>query len=91
MNAVFGGLWRDSTLSYAVQQFFQNGGTDALIVRVHNGGNQPPLPLAAGFNLVAANPGKWGEKLRVRWIITLVPISRSPFRKACSIFPCGIR
>ena len=30
----FGGLWRDSMLSYAVQHFFLNGGTDALIVRV---------------------------------------------------------
>jgi uncharacterized protein len=62
----FGGLWRDSTLGYAVQQFFQNGGTDALIVRVHNGGAAATLTLAAGFNLVAASPGKWGEKLRVR-------------------------
>ena len=63
----FGGLWRDSTLCFAVQQFFQNGGTDALIVRVHNGARPPPrLTLAAGFNLVAANPGDWGEPLRVR-------------------------
>ena len=62
----FGGLWRDSSMSYAVQQFFQNGGTDALIVRVHNGAAAATLTLAAGFNLVAANPGKWGEKLRVR-------------------------
>lgn len=62
----FGGLWRDSTLSYAVQQFFQNGGTDALIVRVHNGAAAATLTLAVGFDLVAANPGKWGEKLRVR-------------------------
>jgi phage tail sheath protein FI len=30
----FGGLWVDSTLGYAVSQFFQNGGGDALIVRV---------------------------------------------------------
>ena len=30
----FGGLWRDSTMSYAVQQFFQNGGSQAIIVRV---------------------------------------------------------
>src|SRR5213083_1996142 len=30
----FGGLWRDSTMSYAVQQFFQNGGGQAIIVRV---------------------------------------------------------
>ena len=62
----FGGLWRDSTLSYAVQQFFQNGGTDALIVRVHNNAAAATLTLAVGFNLVAANPGRWGENLRVR-------------------------
>ena len=30
----FGGLWSGSTLGYAVSQFFQNGGMDALIVRV---------------------------------------------------------
>ena len=62
----FGGLWRDSTMSYSVQQFFQNGGTDALIVRVHNGAKAATLTLTKDFNLVAANPGKWGEKLRVR-------------------------
>src|SRR5678815_2640844 len=33
----FGGLWHESTLSYAVQHFFANGGGDAVIVRVHNG------------------------------------------------------
>lgn len=62
----FGGLWRDSTMSYALQQFFQNGGNDALIVRVHNSAAAATLTLAAGVNLIAANPGKWGEKLRVR-------------------------
>src|SRR5262245_49915483 len=30
----FGGLWRLSPMSYAVQQFFVNGGSQALIVRV---------------------------------------------------------
>ena len=30
---LFGGLWPKRTMSYAVQQFFQNGGRDALIVR----------------------------------------------------------
>jgi len=62
----FGGLWRESTLSYSLQQFFQNGGTDALVVRVHNGATAATLTLAVGFNLIAANPGKWGEKLRAR-------------------------
>ncbi|MEA3189684.1 MAG: uncharacterized protein QOD77_266 [Thermoplasmata archaeon] len=32
----FGGLWRASTLGYAVRQYFQNGGGDAVIVRVSN-------------------------------------------------------
>ena len=31
---MFGGLWVDSTMSYAVQHYFLNGGTDAIIVRV---------------------------------------------------------
>src|SRR5258708_15304316 len=31
---IFGGLWRPSTMSYAVQHFFLNGGAEALIVRV---------------------------------------------------------
>src|SRR4051812_35922891 len=31
---IFGGLWRFSTMSYAVQHFFLNGGSEALIVRV---------------------------------------------------------
>ncbi|MEL6603910.1 MAG: phage tail sheath C-terminal domain-containing protein [Cyanobacteria bacterium J06614_10] len=33
---IFGGLWVESTMSYAVQQFFANGGGDALIVRLVN-------------------------------------------------------
>jgi hypothetical protein len=56
----FGGLWQPSTLSYAVEQFFDNGGREARIVRVANGA-QPPtltLPAAGGaLTLVAVNPG----------------------------------
>ena len=36
ISRIFGGLWEESTMSYAVQQFFLNGGSEALIVRVHN-------------------------------------------------------
>ena len=35
----FGGLASDSELSYAVQQFFQNGGSDAYVVRVPKSGS----------------------------------------------------
>ncbi len=61
----FGALWRGSPMSYAVNQFFQNGGSDALVVRVAKN-----AALATGsahtLNLIAASPGTWGTRLRVR-------------------------
>jgi hypothetical protein len=47
---VFGGLWQPSMLSYAVEQFFENGGRAAVIVRVVNGARPPTLtlPTASG-------------------------------------------
>ena len=56
----FGGLWQPSTLSYAVEQFFENGGREAYIVRVANSARAPTLTLPAGkgkLQLVALNPG----------------------------------
>ncbi len=56
----FGGLWQPSRLSYAVEHFFDNGGGEALIVRVVNGARAPPLTLRAGpraGTLGAARPG----------------------------------
>jgi phage tail sheath protein FI len=44
-SRVFGGLWQPSTLSYAVEQYFENGGRAALIVRVVNGARPPTLTL----------------------------------------------
>ncbi|HEY0768471.1 MAG TPA: hypothetical protein VGD47_10990 [Steroidobacteraceae bacterium] len=56
----FGGLWQPSTLSYAVEQFFENGGREARIVRVANGARPPTITLPAGrghLRLMALNPG----------------------------------
>ena len=56
----FGGLWQPSTLAYAVEQFFENGGREARIVRVVNGARPPTLTLPAGhgaLTLIARNPG----------------------------------
>ncbi|MCW5618708.1 MAG: phage tail sheath family protein [Nitrosomonas sp.] len=61
----FGGLWQQSPMTYAVSQFFQNGGSDTLIIRVVNGG-AAASGLADTLNLEAASPGNWGEQLRVR-------------------------
>lgn len=61
----FGTLWVDSTLGYAVNHFFLNGGSDALIVRVHNGATAATVTIGE-LGLIAASPGLWGESLRVR-------------------------
>jgi phage tail sheath protein FI len=63
---MFGGLVVGSPMSYAVSQYFQNGGSDALIVRV-----TPPDATAAaigagGLALEAASPGAWGNGVKVR-------------------------
>jgi len=71
----FGGLWPKSTMSYAVQQYFANGGRDALIVRAVNlsGGGQArkgSVQVGGGggktVTLEAANHGEWSDGLRVR-------------------------
>jgi len=57
---VFGGLWQPSLLGYAVEQFFDNGGREALIVRVVNGARSATLTLGAGsgsLKLQAVRPG----------------------------------
>ncbi|WP_457651884.1 phage tail sheath family protein [Rhodocaloribacter sp.] len=71
----FGGLWTESTMSYAVQHFFRHGGAEALIVRVFNPGASTLAGLTAAIDLddggggtaltlEAASPGAWGNALR---------------------------
>ena len=57
---IFGGLWQPSSVSYAVEQFFDNGGREAIIVRAINGARSSTLTLPAGLSqlkLMAVNPG----------------------------------
>ncbi len=66
----YGGLDRDSPLSYAVRQFFMNGGTQAIIVRVAVGHATAAWTLedtapAAVLDVTAASPGTWGNALRL--------------------------
>jgi phage tail sheath protein FI len=66
----YGGLYRDSPVSYGVRQFFTNGGTQAIIVRVASGfataswtfNDSAP---AAVLDVAAASPGAWGNDLRL--------------------------
>jgi hypothetical protein len=57
---VFGGLWQPSPLGYAVEQYFDNGGREALIVRIVNGARAATLGLKAGAAMLllrAVRPG----------------------------------
>ena len=76
---LFGGLWVDSTMSYAVQDFYQNGGSTAIIIRVYkeDTDGSPPgdgiafitlptdsaSPSGDPLTLFANSPGKWGNRL----------------------------
>lgn len=67
---VFGGLDRRSPASYAIQQYYLNGGQIAYVVRVTGGttGKAQVALQSGGNNIVrveAANAGVWGQNLRV--------------------------
>src|SRR4051812_18070685 len=66
---IFGGPWLESNLGYAVQDFYLNGGSTAIVVRVHKlkaATDTAKIALGTGTGKVAleaASPGAWGAKL----------------------------
>jgi phage tail sheath protein FI len=69
----FGGLWPKSRLGQAVQDFYLNGGRQAVICRVYappaGGDGRARIAFGAdakAVTVVAASPGEWGNGLRVR-------------------------
>lgn len=80
---LYGGLWLDGPMTYAVRDFFLNGGSRALIVRAYGEpepGSPPPeedgiarLQLLASpsdvLQLRAADPGEWGNEIRAELTI----------------------
>ncbi len=76
---MFGGLWQPSPLGYAVEQFFDHGGREAVIVRVVNGARSATLTLNAGTSVLrlrAMRPGT-REFLRASVDYDNVPAERS--------------
>ncbi|MBA3831268.1 MAG: phage tail sheath subtilisin-like domain-containing protein [Chthoniobacterales bacterium] len=63
----FGGLGVPYPMSYAVRDFYLNGGSTALIVRLYVSGDDDGVGRLAvdDLKLAAASPGVWGKKLRV--------------------------
>lgn len=70
-NRAFGGLRADSSATYAIEQFFLNGGSEAWIVRTASSSpatagvvvqNDTPADL---FRITAASAGTWGNNVRI--------------------------
>ncbi|MET9245928.1 phage tail sheath C-terminal domain-containing protein [Nonomuraea sp. NPDC003709] len=62
-DSTFGGLWTGSELSYAVYQFFLNGGAKAIVVRVGADTQYATIDLGDGVKLRATAPGTAGNTL----------------------------
>lgn len=60
-------------LPYAVEQFFINGGSRAYIMRVAAEGSKCAAADAGVLKITAANPGQWGDSIRV----TIAPSSKA--------------
>jgi phage tail sheath protein FI len=67
---IFGGLWVQSSLGYAVRDFYLNGGSQAVIVRLYhaesgqNAKASKSKVTAGTVELEAVYEGKWGANLR---------------------------
>jgi len=65
----YGGLDLNSSMSYAVKDFYLNGGSQAIIGRLYrlaDGGTAKALLTAGSLNLQAVYEGAWGNNLRAR-------------------------
>ena len=82
---IFGGVWTESSLGYAVQDFYRNGGTTAVIVRVHKehaAADTASLSFGSSgdaylIELDAASPGAWGASLEAAIDYDVAPGSDS--------------
>ena len=62
----FGGLWVNSVMGHMVQQFFLNGGSDALVIRVVGDNATEATVAVSGLQLIAASAGDWMNGIRVK-------------------------
>jgi phage tail sheath protein FI len=64
----FGGLWSESTMSYAVRDFYVNGGSSAIVVRVFNPTEDGPNRVTfagGGLTLEATYEGSWATAVSI--------------------------
>jgi Bacteriophage tail sheath protein len=77
----FGGLAANYPMSYAVRDFFQNGGNTALVVRAYKAEDDKTDGYArlkaGGLTLKASSPGSWGNKLRAEVVLVSDPEAKA--------------
>ena len=61
----FGGLDRHSGLGYAVRDYYLNGGSQAVVVRLGGSAATATIDVDGAVELVAIGPGTWGNALEV--------------------------
>jgi hypothetical protein len=72
----FGGLAVDMPMTYAVQDFYLNGGSHAIIVRLFKapaGGTGVAKNADTGLTLAASSPGSWANKAVTVALDTNIP------------------
>jgi phage tail sheath protein FI len=95
---IFGGLWKDSMLGFSVRDFFLNGGSTAVVVRLYKaetGGAAKPgkavLKFDNNLTLEAKDEGLWGSSLRARVDTNTRPFDASLGETATSLFNLYVR
>lgn len=94
---VFGGLWNGSRLGFAVRDFFLNGGSTAVIVRLYRPDSGAGAKLAKAklnvdtLQLEAAEEGQWGNSLRARVDFATRPFDPSLGETSTSLFNLFVR
>jgi phage tail sheath protein FI len=77
-----GGLNPDSLMSYAVNQFFANGGTQAYIIRIVGSGAQAASADFGSLKILANSEGKWGQGYAIRITLRTDDTTNTHFRVA---------
>ncbi len=74
----FGGLDGRTLLGYAVKQFYDNGGSDAYVLRIAAANAVPAGAAIGDIGITASSPGDWAADYQVR--LTRRPDDASRFR-----------
>lgn len=82
----FGGLGWQRSASWAVNEFFNEGGANCYVVRLADSTGKPATAIVSGATLEAASSGTWGNSLRVCVSNSGAPQDTTPNPPATPVF-----